>query len=295
MTNRPSRGTLRPRNRPVRLTAARITAILGAAAVIVGVVVAGAVTRGFGFFPSDAGSSQQSTAPTSLGGLSIRATWPYFQGCDGATTEIAATRAGPSPILLKVSPEFADGAAVFDVGHLNVRFTVAGNAVAEIKNIRPVIYTVSSEEPTRIYYLEGSGCADTDNRALQLDLDSKTLSDEGVVGDHDDDGDNDSPPAATVAPLDVSLHVSRKDPVQLRIDVDGCSASYQWGLEISYVISNRAFVKLIGTRRDPFRVLAAPNDPIPAYGINLASRNLGMHRLGTLTSSASCQIQFSRP
>jgi len=326
MTNSPSRGGPSPEGRPGRRTAARLSGIIGIAATIIAVIIAGAITRSFGFLSRDSGASahvnagtrghlkaatsesshasvsrprhtgigELSTASMSAGGLTIQATWPSFQGCDGATTELAVTHPGQSTSALKLSPEFADDASAFEIGHLYVRFTVAGNEVAVIKNIRAEIYRVSSEAPTRVYYLEGASCVDTYNRAFQLNLDSRTLSDGGTGGDHDDDDDG-GRSAGAVAPLHLSVHVSRTDPAQFRVDVDGCGASYQWGLEIAYAIGNREFVKIIGAPRDPFRVVAAPNDPIPAYGINLASRHLSVHRLGTLTSSASCQTQFSRP
>jgi hypothetical protein len=315
--------------------AARMRGTFGIAAAVVCVIVAGAVTYAFlsrdaGSSARHSGSSSVEAAKRSLqaadgsvhqatrsvraatkpasaasnaplrtsistGGLSIQATWPTFPGCDGATTQVAVTRAGPSLSALKASPEFADDAAAFNVGHLFVGFSVAGNAVAQIKDIQPIIYRVSSQAPTRVYYLEGQGCESASNRALQLDLDARTLTDESAGGDHDDDDDDgDTPPGVTVAPLDLALRVSATHPIKIRIDVDGCSASYRWGLEINYVIGGRDFVRLIGTRRDPFRVMAGANNPIPAYGINLASRDASLHWLGNLESSASCQVQFSR-
>jgi hypothetical protein len=214
-----------------------------------------------------AGSSSNNNNATSLASpLSIKSSWPLEPDCDGSTS-IAVFPNGPSSQAVRISPTtdvrttLAGKGAAYGQGFLSLTFTATGNSVVQIMNIRPVIYLESHRMPAWIYAEEG-GCGDTYSRYFSLNLDSRTMVDQGVQGVPCVTTGCPTPPTD---PLGKSFHVSSTDPAEVIVIAHACKAYYEWGLQITYVIGAQEFVKYIGTQSNPFRSIGSFASAIPAY------------------------------
>jgi hypothetical protein len=211
--------------------------------------------------------SGNSSATNLASAVSIKASWPLSPGCDGSTS-VAVFPDGPSPEAVRTSPTtdvrtaLAEKGAAFGQGFLYLTFTVTGDAVAQIVNIRPLFYLESHRQPAWIYK-EESGCGDTYGRYFSLNLDSRTMADQGIQGIPGLPPGSPQPPTS---PLGKSFHVSSTDPAAVIVTANACKAYYyQWGLQITYIVGTHEFVKYIGTQNDPFRSIGPLAHAIPAY------------------------------
>jgi hypothetical protein len=263
---------------------------VGGLATAIAAGTAGAFGTGFGqdLFSETVG--QHTTAASIASPFNILTTWPTVHGCDSAT-EVAVFPGGPSPVALKISPYAdlrvvltRDGAAAFGTGYLYLTFTVVGNSVAQIVNIRPLFYLVDSRRPGWVYNPQG-GCGGTYGRVFALNLDKRTLVDEGIQGSSVFHQPRDPKPIAD--PLGSSFHVSQNDPAQILIEATACKAYYEWGLQITYVIGNREFVKIVGTQNDPFRSVGNLTRGVPMYSLAAGASVKGA---GTVRQPYGCQV-----
>jgi hypothetical protein len=252
---------------------------VGALATVVSVLVAVAVVL------ITSVSHSTDASPASSGSLGITSQWPESAGCPSAS--VAVFPNGPQPSLVKASMLTnelahlaAKGGAAFDSGDLTLTFTVAGNAVAQIVNLRPIIYRVGARKPAWIDYSPGQ-CGGTYGRIFALDLDDRTLTDEGVVKF------GSASSSAPTSPIGSGFHVSQSDPAQIQVIATGCSGYYEWGVQVSYVIGTHQFVRLVGTPENPFRVVSALGQSLPLYWPLSAGSKLS--RIGTVEPGAGCQ------
>jgi hypothetical protein len=174
----------------------------------------------------------------------------------------------------------AKGGAALNSGDLTLTFTVAGNSVAQVVNLRPIIYRVGARKPAWIDYSPGQ-CGGTYGRIFALDLDHRTLTDQGVVKF------GSATANAPTSPIGSGFHVSQNDPAQIQIMATGCGGYYEWGVQVTYVIGTHQFVRLIGSPQDPFRTVSSPGQSIPLYFPQSASFEL--NRIGTFESTAGCR------
>jgi hypothetical protein len=174
----------------------------------------------------------------------------------------------------------AKGSAAWDSGDLTLTFTVAGNAVVQIVDLRPVIYRVGTRKPAWIDYAPGQ-CGGTYGRIFALDLDRRTLTDQGVVKF------GSATSNAPTNPIGSGFHVTPNEPAQIQIIASGCQAYYEWGIQVTYVIGTHQFVRLIGTPENPFRTVSALGQSLPLYFPQSADSKL--NKIGTFVPTKGCQ------
>lgn len=249
---------------------------IGALAAVAGVLAA--------ILISTLGHSPSSPA-TSSGTLGITSEWPEGPGCP--STSVAVFANGPQPTSVQPSMDTnelaylaAKGGAAFNSGDLTLTFTVAGNAVAQIVNLRPIVYSVGTRRPAWIDYSPGQ-CGGTYGRIFALDLDHRTLTDQGVVKF------GSATANAPTSPIGSGFHVSQNDPAQITIVATGCAGYYEWGVQVTYVIGTHQFVGVIGTPEKPFRVVSALGQSLPLYWPRFSDSKLS--RIGTFEPTAGCQ------
>jgi len=212
-------------------------------------------------------SGNNATA-SAISTLSITPTWPAAPGCDGSTS-VAVFDGGLNPLTVYASPDrdiravLARTGAAFGSGYLYLTFTVTGKAVAQIMEIRPLFYSVRMREPAWIYEPQG-GCGATYGREFSLDLDRRTMADLGIQGPAA--AKPPRSPAVPSSPLGSSFHVSAGDPAAIIIYARACEPSlYAWGLQVSYVVDGRTYMKVIGTQRNPLRSIGPLPRAVAAY------------------------------
>lgn len=287
---------------PVTITSARISAKIGgryaviAAAIgsLVAAVATAFATNVFGLLagnPTGSASSQSLTDP-----LSIYATWPLVHGCDGGTevamfgntrdsTSSKAAQSGDRETLAN------SGGAAFRYGSLYLTFVASGDSVVQIMNVRPLFYQARSRIPSWIYDPQGA-CGDSYGRTFDLNLDNRTFVDRGIQGAaYTRDPKDPVPFAAALGP---SFHVSRSDPAQVLILVAGCKADYEWGIQVTFVVGNREFVKVIGSAVKPFRTTGAGGHTIPIYSTKYDSLGhpVGLATAGMFVPHQDCSGQY---
>jgi hypothetical protein len=66
----------------------------------------------------------------------------------------------------------------------------------------------------------------------------------------------------------------------------GCVGYYEWGVQVTYVIGTRQFVRLIGTPQNPFRTVSALGKSLPLYWPLTAGK---LSRIGTFQPTTGCR------
>jgi hypothetical protein len=123
------------------------------------------------------------------------------------------------------------GGGVWSGGFLYLDLTAQPHKSLRILNLRPLIDKVRLPPPTSVYS-PGGGCGGPTDRHFALNLDTPSLTDEGI--EVPDDG---APvPGMRSEPIGPEFTVSTDQPATLRFDVTGCKANYQWRLEITYSV-----------------------------------------------------------
>jgi len=176
---------------------------------------------------------------------------------------------GPNPAAIRTSPDvdvrtaLVRQGAAFESDWLDLTFTVTGNGIAQIVNIRPVFYFKGERQLAWVYEPEG-GCGGTYGRVFSLDLGNRTMKDLGVMG-----SPYMLPPGSAKPPASVigeSFHVSSSDPASIIVNAYSCTADYyEWGLQVTYIIGAREYSTFAGSPGDPFRLTGRPAYVIPAY------------------------------
>src|SRR5262249_48805915 len=144
-------------------------------------------------------------------------------------------------------------------------FTVTDGSTVQIEALDPKFYRKDSlVSPSWVYEPEG-GCGDTYSRVFALNLDRRTLDDQGVQGS---ETDNSTPPPA--APLGPTFHVSKDDRATVQIQVTGCDAIYEWGIDVAYTVGGKSYVKHVGTAATPYQLIGAGGATnVPAYTVEV--------------------------
>jgi hypothetical protein len=172
-------------------------------------------------------------------------TWPTMRGCDGAT---AVGMPVDGPDIANFSTENPDlraavskaGGGAWQVGHLSIEMSAAGDKRVSIVNLRPKIEELAAD--TGWTYTPQGGCGDSFVRSFDLDLDRRTIVDKGIQG-ADAAQDGISPRAE---PLGPSFTVTQDERAMVVVHTRACNANYKWLLDVQYVVDGATHFKRLG-------------------------------------------------
>lgn len=226
--------------------------------------------------------------------LSVNTMWPGVRECD--VTEVALLSATSDPQTVQLNhaakPQeqlLKSGGIAWGSAYLYINLSTKGDTVAQIISFRPEVFRTGIVVPKWVFKPQGGGCGDEYSRTFALDLNRTRLVDVGIQPSPDPAQLN-AGPRPKVAPLGPAFTVSRTDPAQLTVIVDGCSKYFEWGLHVTYIIDGEQRVLDIGSPKSPLRLLGATTGPIEVFGNDPYHRSPGLLPLGSIKSTYWCKF-----